>query len=243
MSRGVWGQGGTRTDLCARVCGQQRRFSWYWARCVSVGVVVFGVALVGCAQWVLVVVPPPELLKTGVGQGFPVTLAIAPEIEGGSSEVQVPYATVGSLRISVPYGRPLEQTIRRAAEASFASVRPGQQCGPGSIAFVKVEWAAAPTVSLSWDSGFQEGAVGTVEFPLRVAVFDCSGQSIWRRNVIGSYTGPGAPAGAFNVPGADDFQPILAAALQDTAAKLVNAFGTVPRPGTPAAVSSTQKGG
>lgn len=209
----------------------------------SPAVLVFGVALASCGQKMQVVVSPPEVLEVRGEQRFPVTLAIAPDIEASGSEIQIPYAGVGSLDVVVPYGRLLEETIRRAAAASFGSVSLGNQCGPGSVALVRVEWAKPATVSLSWDTGFREGATGTMEFPLRVDVFDCSGRPIWRRNVVGSYAGPGAPPGAFNVPGAEDFKPILAAALRDTAAKLVSAFGAVPRPEPPAAVSDAQKGG
>ncbi|GBD26441.1 hypothetical protein HRbin30_01773 [bacterium HR30] len=201
------------------------------------------VAFAGCAKQLRVAVPSVEVTPAAPIRPVAATLWVDPQITQAEASTQFQYATVGLIRVFVPYGPDLTQTIRRAALSSFATVHEGETCSQGSQLLIRVEWAGAPTVFVTWDSGFQEGARGHVEFPLRLAAVDCGGRLLVRRNVVGTYAGPGAPAGAWNVPGADDFAPIVSAALRDTANKLATAFASVPIPDAPVARKATDEGG
>ncbi len=179
---------------------------------------------VGCTRQLRVSVPAVEGKAAGTARPVAATLWIDSEIARAEASTQFRYAAVGSVQVFIPYGASLKETIRRTAKGTFAAVQEGESCGQQSSLLVRVEWAAPPTVFVTWDSGFREGARGHVEFPLRIVAFDCSGQVLLRRNVLGMYAGPGAPAGAWNVPGEDDFVPIVGEALRDTGEKLAAAF-------------------
>jgi hypothetical protein len=184
----------------------------------------------GCARQFQVVAAAASPEQGAPAKAFPVTLGIDPAIRQGRAEVTVNYMTLlfADLRVSVPYGSSLEETIRNAATRSFASVREGTTCAEDSVALVKIQWAAEPNLVLLWESEVKEGAVGVVEFPLRVTVSDCRGDRAWSRNLVTGYSGKGETPGLFNLPGPDDFQPIIAAALRDTAEKLAAVFVSIP---------------
>ncbi|GIW44119.1 MAG: hypothetical protein KatS3mg077_1401 [Candidatus Binatia bacterium] len=189
----------------------------------------------GCASHIRVAVPPADLSPLGEQRAAKVTLWIDPRIAQGEAGQEFRYATLRTYRVVVPYGPGLGTTIRQAAASVFASVNEGDRCKEGSSAFIRVEWAGEPAISVGWDEGFREGARGSAEFPLRLIVSDCQGKVLARRTIVGAYVGPGASPGMWNTPSADDFAPILAAALRDTGAKLISAFTGVPLPAAPVA--------
>lgn len=200
------------------------------------------VAMLGCTKEFRVPVSPAEAESRGEVRSMRVTLWIDPQVTQATARPQFSYRPWGSMRVVVPYGDGLTQTIQRAARKAFAAVEEGKACANGSSLLVRVEWAGEPTVFMTWDAGIQEGARGQVEFPLRVAAVECGGGVLVRRNVVGAYVGPGAPPGAWNLPGADDFSPIVAAALQDTGNKLVAVFASLPGADLPAEQGKQKEG-
>jgi len=214
--------------LCGRTLARlPSQGSWPSFRLLAVFLLA---STAGCARQFQVVAAAASPEQAIPAKAFPVTLGIDPAIREGAAVVTVNYMTLlfADLRVAVPYGSTLEETIRNAAARSFASVREGTTCTEDSAALVKIQWAAEPNLVLLWESEVKEGAVGVVEFPLRVTVSDCRGNRAWSRNVVTGYSGVGAPHAIFNLPRADDFQPIIAAALRDTAEKLAAIFVSIP---------------
>ncbi|MCX8070886.1 MAG: hypothetical protein N3C12_00300 [Candidatus Binatia bacterium] len=210
-----------------------------WGRRMVLSCVHWGLAgllgLMGCTKPVRVPVSPGDAQRVGDRKPVAVTLWVDPSLSEGTYETAFAYATLGKVHLTVSYGPSLRETIRRAAQVSFARVFEGERCAESSSVLVRVDWAARPTLAMGWDTGFREGARGHVELPLRVIVSDCDGRLLMRRTVLGSYAGEGGRAGALNAPGEDDFAPIINAGLQDVANKLTALFASVPVPAAPVA--------